>query len=31
MPGMDEVFEEFDQEFGTDFEFELKAMEPKDK
>ena len=31
MPVMDEVFEEFNQEFGTDFEFQLKAMEPKDK
>jgi len=31
MSVMNEVFEEFNQQFGTDSEFQLKAMEPKEK
>jgi hypothetical protein len=31
MPTMDRVFEDFNTEYGTDFEFQLKAMEPKEK
>jgi len=25
---MDRVFDDFNEQFGTDFEFQLKAMEP---
>ena len=25
---MDKVFQEFNEQFGTDFEFQLKAMAP---